>query len=462
MKITDVALSVAISFVFSACASNYESSLPDSAELGSPRGYRIARVITHFHSPYSYDACDKKGIIGGALNSSCLANLKDAFCKNRVDFAFITDHPAHQASYEIRDLLLLEAKDHLIEKNGLPYANKLGNCANSFEPTLLTGIEGRVIALGMEKHLNTDIAQRTALYAQETRDLTTQIESEANGVVVIPHTESRSIQQIKALAPSAIEIYNIHANLDPKIRKRDLGLPPFEDIPSILTYLIDPYGSLNPDFMFVGFFKLHPIYAKKWNELIDAKLKITGLGGTDSHENVFPQKASDGDRIDSHRRMTRFMSNHFLVTNLDVDSIKTAIKKGRGWLVFEGFGSPVGMDFFAVAGSTTVGVGETVQLTGQSATLTVRAPKLHGKSPKGGGDKPIIQITLKKVLPNGEDKIIATAEGSDLSYTTQEIGAYRAEVNITPRHLKSLLGPFSDKSEESFPWVITNHIYLEN
>ena len=70
--------------------------------------------------------------------------------------------------------------------------------------------------------------------------LTEQLQSQADAVVVIPHTEGKTLATIQSENPDAIEIYNFHANVDPKIRHNDLGLPPFEDVPGMLTYLFDP------------------------------------------------------------------------------------------------------------------------------------------------------------------------------------------------------------------------------
>jgi hypothetical protein len=38
-------------------------------------------------------------------------------------------------------------------------------------------------------------------------------------------------------------------------------------------------------------------------------LRLTISAGTDAHQNVLPNKASDGERIDSYRRMIRWFNN---------------------------------------------------------------------------------------------------------------------------------------------------------
>jgi hypothetical protein len=336
----------------------------------------------------------------------------------------------------------------------------MGTCNTQIKPTILVGFESQLLALGMSKHIESTPQDRGTTYQQDTLELRNRLAQEANALVVIPHTESKSIQWIEQIKPDGIEIYNFHANLDPKIRKTDLGLPPFENIPSLLPFLIDPYKQTVPDYSFLNFIEVSPIYFKKWNTLIHAGYQVTGLGGTDSHQNIFPQIVSDGERFDSHSRIARMMSNHCLVKNKSPDEVKNAIKNGQCWLVFEGFGTPISFDFYATTGNTVVGVGETHTLINSTATLTVKSPQLHPLSPQID-NKPIIRIDLKKVLPDGQDQTIATSQGSDLETVVSQPGAYRAEVTITPKHLKAFLGDFASQADASFLWIVTNHIFLE-
>jgi hypothetical protein len=434
--------------------------LPDSSTLGSPRGYRVARVITHDHSPYSYDACDKAGLQNGVPHAECLKHLKDAICRNRVDLLFLSDHPSEMEKYEMEALLLKQEGDELLAgSDGVPYANRVGSCENGFKPMLMTGFEDRLLSLGMLRHAAATIAERETLYREETFAARSRLATDSDAVVMIPHTESRSLETLQTLAPDAIEIYNIHANLDPKIRKRDLGLKPFDHMPRILTYLVDPYKSLDADYMFMQFVFMHPDYFEKWDRLIEGGLKVAGFGGSDSHENIFKQTASDGERLDSHRRLTRFMSNHLLVHSTDPASVKAALKSGRGWLVFEGLGSPADMDFAVSAGGQTVGVGETVALGGGPATIRISHPTLHPGSPKGE-ESPTIRVELRKVVAGGKDDRVAQAVDGDLTYETSEAGAYRAEIWIIPRHLREKLGDFSNLADDEYRWIVTNHVYL--
>lgn len=359
----------------------------------------------------------------------------------------------------MRELLLFGERDVEINKNGAIYANQMRSCSNSFQPILMAGFEGSLMALGMSQHLEVEEDKRASWYIRQDSSLRQRLQSESDAIVVVPHTESRSIDLMTSIAPDAIEIYNFHANVDPKIRKKDLGESPFENIPQILTYLIDPYATLTPDLAFMGILKLHAIYFQKWNSLINSGLKVTGLGGTDSHENVFKEKGSDGERLDSHRRITRLMSNHFLVSSIDPDVIKDALKKGRGWLVFEGLGSPKDMDFYADGGGGSIGVGETGQFQAGKTILHVKVPSLSPASPQGK-DQPHLRVELRQIQSDGSDVAVVTSGGDDINYSVTSPGVYRAQVWITPLHLKSYLGAFSKYSGQEYPWIITNPIYL--
>jgi hypothetical protein len=417
--------------------------------LGSPRGYRIVRTITHFHSPYSWDACDKNGLPDGKPDANCMADITKAVCSNHIDFLFLTDHPDHMSDYEFDQLKLPG-----IEK-----------CDNGAHPEFQVGFESTLMALGMSGHLDPDPTTRKNLYNDNTPATATRLKTDVGALVVIPHTESKTLDWIKTIQPDAIEIYNFHANVDPKIRQNDLGLPPFKDIPGILTYLFDPYHSLQADFAFLSFFEIHPTYMNDWDALLASGMKVTGLAGTDSHENIFPQKVSDGERFDSHRRVTRIFSNYLLVQNVTVADAKDAIAKGRSWLVMEGLGTPTGMDYTATpldgAGveGTPVGTGESLTIA-PKAVIRVNLPILYSGSPTNG-QSPLVRIELKHVKTDGTEEVVAKADSAGLTYTTDVTGPYRAEVYITPLHLSDLLSDFSSNASIEYPWILTNPIYLE-
>jgi hypothetical protein len=232
----------------------------------------------------------------------------------------------------------------------------------------------------------------------------------------------------------------------------------------MLTYLIDPYRKLYPDFSFLGIMDYPSIYFQKWNTYIYNHFNVakgtyqnmTGLSGNDAHENVLAQKVADGERFDSFRRITRFISNFLLIQDRTLPSVKTALKKASSFLVVEGLGTPVGMDFSAQVSETTSSVGALVSLNGSSAILQVALPGVFGNL----SGTPSIRIELKKVLGSGQDQVVASSSQASLTYTTSVEGAYRAHLYMIPTHLKDFVQPFSHFASNEYLWIVSNHIVL--
>lgn len=451
-----------------AACSNKASPEPPLPNLNvlkqNSRGYRAARVITHDHSPYSWDACDyTRQSDSGSLNQDCLNHLRAAMCENHADFVFLSDHPDNMANHEISDLLLLQNGDTLTDSDGLPSVNQMKPCSDGFSPSYAVGYENSngLMALGMTQHLDPSVTVRGDLYTQQTLAVRNQLIQQADALVVIPHTESQTISAIEAVQPDAIEIYNIHANVDPKIRMNYLGLNPFSAVISIASYAIDPYHQTNADFAFMSFYQIAPVYFNKWNQLISDQYFVTGLAGTDAHENIPGLTDSNGERLDSHRRMMRFASNYVMVNSMDVDTVKTAIRSGRTSFVVEGLAVPSGMDYYATGGSSVYEIGQSVSLSSSngSVVLTAKMPSIQGGIPEGA-QNPNIRMELRQVLTGGNDQVVASSNSGDMSYTVNQPGAFRVQVYIVPKHLKIYLGSMSSLADLEFSWIVTNHIYI--
>ena len=461
---------VGIAVFLAACAtacSKMEPSpgLVDTLELGTVRGAHYERVITHFHTPYSFDACDGKGLgADGSVNLSCLHDIKTALCTNHINLTFDTDHVNFLAQNDFENFLLLEAGDSVVLNGaGDRVANQL-NCADGFHAVMSPGLEGKLLALGMEKHISGTVDVRVATYGAEDTTAKNTLESAiasggANALVAIPHTESRDLSLLQTLSPAAIEIYNLHANLDPKIRKASLGLKPFEHIAKFMNYLLDPFNTQNADYMFVEFFQLSDVYFQKWNTLLAGGIHVTGIAAHDSHENIFPQKASDGERIDQHRRMTRMFSNLVMTTASDIDSIKTSIRAGKVFFVVEGFGSPVGLDFHGTLNASTVEMGSTLDASsGGTPSLSFAAPTVLSSFP--GMDsiyKPMIYSELHYVDASGVESVVKTVVDDTLIYNDPPAGNYRVHSFIFPLHLMNLVLRHS-YAEKAYPWIVSNPI----
>jgi hypothetical protein len=142
-----------------------------------------------------------------------------------------------------------------------------------------------------------------------------------------------------------------------------------------------------------------------------------------------------------------------------VDALKDAVRKGRGWVAFEAFGSPVGMNFYADLGANRKVVGETGIFVDGASSLTVKLPTLHEKSPQK--DKvPEVILRLYRVTSSGRE-LVSEARDKDLVYPVTQTGVYRAVVSIVPRHLHWFMDFKAKRALEEQVWVITNPIYIE-
>ncbi len=418
------------------------------------------------HTPYSNDACDGKGInADGSLNLECLHDLKRALCENHINLSFSTDHVNYMAQQDFENLLLLEAGESVVTNGSGDRVASSIPCSDGFNAIMAPGLEGKLLALGMEKHIAGTVADREAVYGGEGLADKTTLEASlvsggANALVVIPHTESRSMDLLTTLSPAAIEIYNLHANLDPKIRKSSLGFKPFEHIAKFMNYLLDFFNTQDADYLFVEFFQMSGVYLQKWNALLAGGMHVTGLAAHDSHENVFPQKASDGERLDQHRRMTRMFSNLVLANSTGIDAIKSSIRDGKSFFVLEGLGTPVGFDFHADVNGGVFEMGETANvLAGQSSSLVFVQPSIHSSFPGMDSDEaPEIVSELHFIDPTtGAESVVASQAGGTLNYADPPAGYYRVHVMMKPKHLEDYV--ISDEYlERQYPWIITNPI----
>jgi hypothetical protein len=463
--------SIGMTWVLAFCAmgcslKDPSPGLVDTLELGTVRGFHFERVITHLHTPYSHDACDGKGIQeDGSLNLRCLHDLKNALCENRINLAFNTDHVNYLAQTDFEKLLLIENGDTVVNNgSGNPVANAL-NCSNGFHAVMAPGLEGQLIALGMEKHVDGTIDQRKAVYGGESLLEKNQLEDSAgpNALVVVPHTESKSLDLLRSLSPEAMEIYNLHANLDPKIRKAYLGYKPFEHVAKFMNYLFDLFNSQNPDYLFVEFFQMSPLYFQKWNTLLSEDREVTGVAAHDSHENIFSQKAADGERLDQHRRMTRMFSNLVLTQTGGMDAIKDSIRNGRVYFVLEGLGSPIGLDFHGTKnGSEIIEMGSTMNvLPGDTDELSFSQPSVIASFPGMDSDfKPSIYSELHRIDSSANETVVATVSEGTLIYRDPPAGHYRIHSYMVPLHLKDLVLKPS-YAQKAYPWIISNTIKVQ-
>ncbi len=423
------------------------------------RGLIHARGVIHLHSPYSHDACDGNGLPdgGSGINEVCLARFRAAICDDRLDFAMLTDHKTSFAYFPFDKLLLLDAAagDTAIMKDGSPMANQMACPGTSFKPLLMVGHEDRLMPVGLEKHA-VDAAGSDAneqFYARE--DLAQAMTYQQLGAqVLIPHTESRSLETLRMLAPAlaGIEVFSLHAMMDGRLRSEFLGLDQAGAVRAFAQFSQEAGAA--PDLAFLPAFSPNDNDLGKWAALTAEGIKLAGVSGCDAHENVAAIKLSDGDRVDSYRRMIRWATTHVLVTEVTPAGVKAGIGAGRTLVIFEVYGSPQGFDFHA-----TRAAGGIVEMGGEAAVgdmLEVAPPTVLGVE---AGAQPVRTMRLLRATAGGWVEV-ARSPGA-IAFPVTSAGAYRAEVLMTPTHLAPWLGKDPSKYLREVPWIYASPIYVK-
>lgn len=423
-----------------------------TAALDTVRGMRDYRGIVHLHSPFSHDACD--GHEKELTDAQCLDDLREGICRTYQDFIYLTDHPAFFEDHEFPEVLLYRDGDTLIEKNGKPAANRL-KCASGHDVLLQAGFEASdVMAVGFYEHAGTDAAERAANYGRAD---TAAIEVlRAKGAAIyIPHTESKDFDVYSKWPIEAQEIYNIHANLDPRIRKNWLGLDEAGYFGTLLKFTTLAPDGPHPDLSFLSFFEANQVNLEKWDRILPLR-KVAGIAGSDAHQNVFTNKMRDGERGDSYRRILSFFSNHILVDGaLELDSPKVAIRNLRGYVAFEAFGVPQGFDFYAARGEKITEMGGDAA-AGGATELRLSLPQVYGLP--ATFTAPIVRGIIYRIAEGRRE--VAASGTENLIVRAPKAGIYRAEIIIRPEHLRPFLGTLGDSLIHDYPWVYANPIFV--
>lgn len=431
-------------------------TLPPTSELGTLRGRSIARTTVHLHSPLSHDACDGEGWVDGALaDAACLANLRAALCALRLDAAMLTDHAPHVDEVSLERGLWLEPGDEPITTaDGSVTASRLA-CPDGHRVLVTVGSENALMALGLERHPAdpSDPAALLAAYDADGPDAVATFRA-AGALVWQAHTEGRSLDTLRALGLDGLEIYNLHANLGPDIREEHLGLDPLGYVPALLEFT-EPRLRLPPDLAVLAFLSENQPSLDRWDALLAEGQRIAGTAGCDAHENTLPMMMADGERADSFRRMMIWVQNHVLVDDASPAALDEALDRGRLYVAFEIFGTPVGFDFHADRGEGAIAeMGDDAPV---GATLRVTAPRL----PEGFPADPAPRLTLRLLRSTASGAVeVARSEGAMLEHVTTEPGPYRAEVRMVPEHARPALGTRADTLIRELVWVYSNPIFV--
>jgi len=446
------------------------------------RGLRPVRGIIHLHSVYSHDACDGNPQPNGQPNAPCLANLRKGLCATRQDFAMLTDHATHMGEAPWDKLFLIDSTqgDEAIRERGVVIGGRMRCPDEPGQPSghqvvLTVGGENDLMPVGLHRHLGDTIEARKKAMGADTPEAVRAFH-DAGGLVLQAHGESRDLTKLCTLAAAGLdgmEVYNLHANLDPKIRENYLGLDGLAAFAGLAPWLegrpVDQ-GGPEPDLALLGFLEDNSKQRQYYNTLLGAGYRLAPTFGSDIHENTFKGAMADGERGDSYRRLMRWFANYLLVrgsTPLDPMELATALQNGRGFGVFEALGQPTGFDFVAEKkDGSRAELGETVE---PGAKLVVHAPQ---PLPAGYATEEVVETLRLLFVAAGGDQAEVVAEakltaqklrqGATLRFDTAQrgAGAYRVEARLSPRHLLHLLGDEAARYDKEYPYLFSGSIFV--
>ena len=419
------------------------------------RGLRELRVIAHLHSHWSHDACDGNPQPGGVPDEECLADLRYGLCTTKIDLAFLSDHPTHAEEATLPERLLNRNDDELVLNDAGDPVGAWLRCDDGHETLMLPGLEDDLMPFGMEADAPDASETRTPENVQALRD--------AGAVVWHAHTEERTYEEMAPLGLDGMELYQLHANLDPNSREDYLGLEPFSYLGEVAPFFFPENHGLtdppHPDLAPLGFVVPNEPAAVML-ETVGLEQRIGSTAGTDAHQNVFPADAIDGERIDSYRRMMRWFNNRLRIDGeLTPESARDAMREARLYMTFEVFGTPLDFDFFARQGGDIPEIGGEVSLSDGEVRLHVDLPTLDDRSPRSGAS-PEMRGVLYFADETGRTVIQEWTEGA-LDVVADDPGVYRVEVWLTPLHLEPYLGEVAvDFVSDEVLWIQTGAIFV--
>jgi len=435
-------------------------TLPEASDMGTWRGLIPTRGIVHLHSPYSHDACDgNPRATDGTPNEPCLADLRAALCDTRIDFAALTDHDASMADEEFTTLFSMRDDDTpVMNGSGEQIASRM-TCANGHVVTFTVGGENELMPIMLERHVAAaTVPERHDIYNASDAAATDAYRA-AGGLAWVAHTESKTLDELRI--SDGIEVYNLHANLDPDIRKDYLGLDSGGAIQAAAEFADTNPGHPEPDLALLAFLTPNQPAIDAWQTLLGEGRHVPVTAGSDAHENAIPIPLADGERGDSYRRVLRWFGNIALVADpTDPLQVKDAVSRGRLFALFEVLGTPAGFDIHATNASGTFELGDSIPVA-DGADLSISIPTVRDLDP--GLPVPTITARVLRIAPGGTVTEVASADDlPELTVHLSDPGAYRVEITIVPRHLGPYLGDLGPGAAEvELPWIYASPIYVE-
>lgn len=418
------------------------------------RGFVEQRGIVHLHSHHSHDACDGDPQPGGVPDEVCLADLREGLCLSGIDVAFLSDHPAHAEEAEFEELLLLRDGDEaVLGEDGWAIANRM-LCPDGRRVLLLPGVESDLMPLGLQLHAPGAYHSLDGAAVAAARD--------AGGLAWLAHTEGRTFGELLPLGLDGIEIYQLHANLDPDIREDFLGLGAFDYLSDLRPFFFaeadDPLEPPHPDLAPLGFLAPNEP-SLTMLETLGQHQRLSVTGGTDAHRNVFASEGTDGDRLDSYRRMLRWFNTRVRVADpLDPTAAREALREGRSYVVVESLGTPDGFDLYVADGAIIHEMGEEFSFE-PGLEIVLDVPTLNARSAQGLNPPRIVG----RIYGNdGTARVLVDeAEAGRLTAVLPGPGVYRAEVWIEPHHLAPYMGGYAEPYvSQQLPWIWSGAFFV--
>ena len=435
---------------------DWDKSLPEASVMGAPRGFERKRGIVHLHSPYSHDSCDNmpRDPVTKAPNEPCLGDLRAALCIDHIDYAALTDHDDTMADEDFPTLFSMRGTDQPILNAQNEQVASRETCDDGHVVEWTVGGENTLMPIMLERHVPGTVAERHDTYNADSLDAMNAFRT-AGGLGWVAHTEQHDIAELRTVMPDGIELYNLHANIDPKIRGPYLNLDPDGAITAAIQFTDKQPGHPEPDLALLSFLEINQPAIDRWNQLLADGRHIPATAGSDAHENAIPITMADDERGDSYRRVLRWFANVALVP--PGGDVKSSLAAGRVFVVFELMGTPDGFDVRADTAAGAVEIGG--QLTvADHGTFTVEVPVVRGLDPSL--PPPEITASIVFVDASGAHEV-ATGPGPELSAPMSAPGAYRAVITIIPHHLGPYLGNLgTDYADAPKPWIYSSPIYV--
>ena len=399
-------------------------------------GWVWARGLIHMHSPFSHDACDGDPRPGGVYDLDCLGDLRRGMCFDRHDFVFLTDHSGSFAELDTLEavLWLQEGDEAIAGPDGGPVGARWA-CPDGHRVLVTAGFESDLMPVMLQRK------PPAALHRGEDAETARTLRDDYGAVVLQAHLEDRDVEQLRSIGLDGAEIYNLHANVDPR------GLYWNELVAALRDWLPAGFEGGHPDLAFLAVVRPIEPSVRAWDTLLPTQ-RLTGFAGSDIHQNTNILPTHDGERLDSYRRFGGWFSNYLLVRERTLPELRAALLEGRVVVAFDALGHPFGLDYAAhTADDDRVEMGEATPFAaGTRLRFTVDSPDP-------------LAVRLYRVDEAGTTLVLET--DGPFEHTPEAPGAYRVEVWRTPVSLAPELGIVAEIFVRPAIWLYTNPVYVQ-